>query len=158
MRIFGHSDLRKSLCVVSVSVPVTGKPIWLWHPVMRLSIRSLRVETRCPCKYRLCFLVLSIRMRSCLPLIPMSADIRSILILILFCGRHSDCFPNAKRLFVWLIIVFWVTRDWRIFRRNGKSFRKIIPIMTWRYITHKIRQPAILFLLFAIRVIVTDVW
>lgn len=24
---FGHSDLRKSLCVVSVSVPVTGKPI-----------------------------------------------------------------------------------------------------------------------------------
>ena len=27
MRIFGHSDLRKSLCVVSVSVPVTGKPI-----------------------------------------------------------------------------------------------------------------------------------
>ena len=23
-----------------------------------------------------------------------------ILILILFCGRHSDCFPNAKRLFV----------------------------------------------------------
>ena len=46
------------------------------------------------------FYTLSIRMRSCLPLIPMSADIRSILILILFCGRHSDCFPNAKRLFV----------------------------------------------------------
>ena len=97
-------------------------------------------------------------MRSCLPLIPMSADIRSILILILFCGRHSDCFPNAKRVICVIDNSFLSNKGLRIFRRNGKSFQKDNPDYDMKiYNTQKIRQPAILFLLFAIRVIVTDV-